>query len=50
MIWEGVAQGRLRDQDMDNPRESIAQVVTQLFARFPGRPGIVDNSRASEVQ
>jgi hypothetical protein len=50
MIWEGVAQGRLRDQDMDNPRDSIAQVVTQLFARFPGRPGIVDNARASDAQ
>ena len=50
MIWEGVAQGRLRDQDMDNPRESISQVVTQLFARFPGRAGIVENSRASDAQ
>jgi hypothetical protein len=44
MIWEGVAQGRLRDEDMNNPRESIARVVTQLFARFPGRAGIVDNA------
>jgi hypothetical protein len=40
----------LRDEDMDNPRESIAQVVTQLFARFPGRAGIVENSRAADVQ
>jgi hypothetical protein len=44
MIWEGVAQGRLRDEDMNNPRESISRVVTQLFARFPGRAGIVDNT------
>jgi hypothetical protein len=50
MIWEGVAQGRLTDQDMNNPRESISQVVTQLFARFPGRPGIDANSRTSDVQ
>jgi hypothetical protein len=50
MIWEGVAQGRLRDEDMNNPRESIAQVVTQLFARFPGRAGIDANSRVSDVQ
>ena len=50
MIWEGVAQGRLSDQDMNNPRDSIAQVVTQVFARFPGRPGVVENSRASDVQ
>ena len=45
MIWEGVAQGRLSDEDMDHPRESIARVVTQLYARFPGRAGIVENSR-----
>ena len=50
MIWEGVAQGRLRDEDMANPRDSISQVVTQLFARFPGRAGIDANSRASDVQ
>ena len=50
MIWEGVAQGRLSDQDMNNPREAISQVVTQLFARFPGRPGIVDNARTSDTQ
>ena len=49
MIWEGVAQGRLHDEDMDNPRESISQVVTQLFARFPGRAGIIENSRQSDA-
>jgi len=32
MIWEGVAQGRLRDEDMNNPRDAIARVVTQVFA------------------
>jgi hypothetical protein len=50
MIWEGVAQGRLHDEDMDNPRESIARVVTQLFARFPGRAGIIENSRQADGQ
>ena len=50
MIWEGVAQGRLRDEDMDNPRESIARVVTQLFARFPGRASIIENSRQSDAR
>ena len=44
MIWEGVAQGVVSDEDMDHPKESIARVVTQLFARYPGRPGIVENS------
>jgi hypothetical protein len=50
MIWEGVAQGRLRDEDMNNPRDAIARVVTQVFAHFPGRPGIVENSRAPDSQ
>ncbi len=45
MIWEGVAEGRISDEDMNQPRESIARVVTQLYARFPGRAGIVENSR-----
>ena len=50
MIWEGVAQGRLHDEDMDNPHESISRVVTQLFARFPGRAGIIEHSRQSDAR
>jgi Domain of unknown function (DUF4136) len=42
LIWEGVAQGRVRDADMARPREAIAGVVTQLFSRFPGRAAAVD--------
>jgi Domain of unknown function (DUF4136) len=45
MIWEGVAQGRISDADMDNPQQAISRTVTQLYARFPGRAGIVENSR-----
>jgi hypothetical protein len=45
MIWEGVAQGVVSEEDMKHPRESISRVVTQLFARYPGRPGVVENSR-----
>jgi hypothetical protein len=45
MIWEGVAQGVVSDEDMDHPKEAISRVVTQLFARYPGRAGIVENSR-----
>jgi hypothetical protein len=41
-----VAEGRINDKDMDQPREAIASVVTQLFARFPGRAGIIDNTRS----
>jgi len=46
LIWEGVAEGRLSDDAMDRPKETIASVVMQLFTRFPGRANIVDNTRA----
>jgi Domain of unknown function (DUF4136) len=44
MIWEGVAEGRIREADMEQPREAIAAVVSQLFTHYPGRPGMVDNN------
>jgi hypothetical protein len=44
LIWEGVAEGRIRDEDMDHPREAIASAVAQVFARFPGRAAAVDAS------
>lgn len=42
LIWEGVAQGRISEKDMERPRETIASVVTQLFAKFPGRAAPVE--------
>lgn len=44
LLWEGVAQGRLRDADMENPREAISSAVSQLFAKFPGRAKAVDTT------
>lgn len=44
LIWEGVAEGRITDEDMENPREAISSAVAQLFARFPGRASAVDES------
>ncbi len=44
MIWEGVAEGRLRDEDMDNPKEAISSAVAQMFTRFPGHARSVDAS------
>lgn len=46
LIWEGVAEGRISEGDMDNPKPAIESVVTQLFTRFPGRAAIIDNQRA----
>jgi hypothetical protein len=42
MIWEGVARGRISDDDMEKPREIISSVVAQLFTKFPGRAGVVE--------
>jgi hypothetical protein len=46
LIWEGVAEGRLHDDDMNNPRDAISSAVTQLFARFPGKARAVDATAA----
>jgi hypothetical protein len=43
LIWEGVAEGRVRDEDMRNPQQAIDRVVTQLFAQFPGRARAVES-------
>ena len=50
LVWEGVAQGRLRDADMENPRDAISSAVTQLFAKFPGRARAVDSTTSSLTQ
>lgn len=43
LIWEGVAEGRLTRDVMENPRPAIESVVADLFSRYPGRaPGHVD--------
>jgi hypothetical protein len=49
MIWEGVAEGRIKDEDMDHPQEAISRVVAQLFERFPGRASAVNNQRETST-
>jgi hypothetical protein len=44
LIWEGVAEGRLHDEDMKNPRDAISSAVSQLFTRFPGKARAVDTA------
>jgi hypothetical protein len=44
LIWEGVAEGRIRDADMRQPQQAINTVVAQLFERFPGRAAPVDST------
>lgn len=37
LVWEGVAEGRLTREMMENPQPAIESVVTELFSRYPGR-------------
>lgn len=37
LIWEGVAEGRLTREALENPQAAIENVVRDLFQRFPTR-------------
>lgn len=37
LIWEGVAEGRLTHEVMEDPQPAIESVVADLFSRYPGR-------------
>jgi hypothetical protein len=44
LIWEGVAEGRITEAAMDNPRVAVDAVVAELFQQFSGvaaEPGSV---------
>jgi hypothetical protein len=35
VVWEGIAEGELTDQMMQNPQAAIDSVVTKVFQKFP---------------
>ncbi len=35
LIWEGIAEGRLTDEAMQNPRAAVDRVVGLIFERYP---------------
>lgn len=37
LIWEGIAEGKLTKEIMNDPRAAVNAVVTQIFEKFPGR-------------
>lgn len=37
LVWEGIAEGVLSQQDLQQPRESTARVVNHIFQQFPSR-------------
>lgn len=40
LVWEGVAEGRVSDEEMENPKVTINAVVTELMRQYPGRPNM----------
>jgi len=39
LVWEGIAEGKIRDESLENPGPAIDQVVAELFTRYPARAG-----------
>jgi len=39
LIWEGVAEGRVRDEALENPGPAISALVAELFAQYPAQAG-----------
>lgn len=37
LVWEGIAEGRLTREIMQNPEPAIRRVVAELFESSPGR-------------
>jgi len=37
LIWEGIADGRLTDAMMNSPEDSLAEIVSDMFAKYPGK-------------
>ena len=40
LVWEGVSEGRVSEEAMDNPKVTINAVVTDLMRQYPGRPNM----------
>jgi hypothetical protein len=37
VVWEGIAEARLTDKMMKDPRTAISSVIAEMFAQYPGR-------------
>lgn len=40
LVWEGVSEGRVTDEAMNNPKVTVNAVVTELMRQYPGRPNM----------
>lgn len=39
LVWEGVAEGRIRDEALENPGPAVDAVIAEVFATYPARAG-----------
>jgi len=39
LVWEGIAEGKLSDKVMKDPRGAVSLVVAEMFKQFPGNAG-----------
>jgi hypothetical protein len=40
LVWEGVAEGRVSDEAMANPKVTVNAIVTDLMRQYPGKPNM----------
>lgn len=40
LVWEGVSEGRVTEEQMANPRVTVNAVVTELLRQYPGKPNM----------
>jgi hypothetical protein len=40
LIWEGVAEGQVTEESLNNPKATINAVVTALMRQYPGKPNM----------
>jgi hypothetical protein len=40
LVWEGIAEGRVSKEALENPKVTINAVVTELMRQYPGKPNM----------
>jgi len=38
LVWEGIAEGKLTEKVLKDPRAAVNAVVTEMYKQFPGAP------------
>ena len=40
LVWEGLAEGKLTEKALKDPRAAVNLVVTEMYKQFPGSPAV----------